>query len=106
MSYAWEKLRVAVRELTGADSQRQRLINAYTTSLVDLKCKDVPAEIRDDFNKLRDNMSRYQGTDNRFVVRNIVYSIDDNEVVSMIDTILDMYDTVTRYQPLRYREFE
>lgn len=99
MSYAWKQLRLAVTVLAGTGPQRERLIHAYT-KLIDLKQKDLPAEIRISFAELTQNIVLYPTQDVHGIVRSKVDSLDDGEIGSIIHSIIDMYDAVTRYQPM------
>ncbi|MDP3843348.1 MAG: hypothetical protein Q8Q81_12320 [Oxalobacteraceae bacterium] len=99
MSLAWGRLRAAVTALSGAESQRERLINAYI-SLICLKHKDLPAEIRTDFDALMNGVTFCSIRETQQVARDKVNQLDDAQVISMIILIIDMYDLTTRYQPL------
>lgn len=99
MSQAWGRLRAAVTALSGAESQRERLINAYI-SLMCLKHKDLPAEIRPDFDTLMEGVTFHSIRQAQQAARDKVNLLDDAQVVSMISSIIDMYDLTTRYQPL------
>jgi hypothetical protein len=99
MSYAWKQLHVAVKILAGSGSQRDRLISAYA-KLLDLKQKDVPAEIRTDFSELMKNINRFSDQPPVKVAETKVASLSNEEMRTMICLIIDMYDAVTRYQPM------
>lgn len=99
MSSAWHKLKRAVHVLAGAESPRQRLLHCYTSHLADLRPKNLPAEIRNEFSSLTLQLSRVPGP-SIGDLRQAVDAISDEEVISMIHSIIDMYDAVTRYQPL------
>jgi aspartyl aminopeptidase len=58
MSYAWGQLGVAMTALSGGESQRARLIGAYTC-LISLKRKDLPAETHTTFDALLKSMEPY-----------------------------------------------
>jgi hypothetical protein len=99
MSQAWGQLRAAVTALSGAEPQRERLVNAYI-SLMSLKHKDLPAEIRPDFDALMDGVKLCSMRDTQQTAQDKVNQLDDAQVISMIILIIDMYDLTTRYQPL------
>jgi hypothetical protein len=99
MSYAWESFSQAMRALASGDTQRERLLRAYQLHLMRLTKKDVPAEIRDEFDKLVIEIRRCSAKEGR-ILKRISDSVDDSEVSSMVNSIIKMYDAVTRYQPL------
>lgn len=99
MSYAWKQLRRAVRALSGAGPQRECLINAYIR-LMEMKPKDLPAEIRPDFATLTQNIPPFPRKNIRQAVRTKVSLLADAEVASKISAIINMYDVVARYQPM------
>ena len=98
MSYAWGQLRGAMSALSGDKSQRERLIGAYTC-LMCLKQKDLPAEIHLTFDVLMKGMAPYSVRRVQREAHDKVNSLDDAEVITMISSIIDMYDLTTRYQP-------
>lgn len=98
MSYAWGQLRVAMTALSGGESRRERLIGAYTC-LMCLKHKDLPAEIHSTFESLMKGMAPYSVRRAQQEAHNKVNLLDDAEVITMISSIIDMYDLTTRYQP-------
>jgi hypothetical protein len=104
MSKAWQLLQSAVQQLAKSGTQRDRLANAITENMLLLRLKDLPFEIRKDFSKLLNGINWEQVVDKRLTVRERLDSINDAEIDLMIDSILDMYDSVTRYQPLKINE--
>ncbi|MDB5840380.1 MAG: hypothetical protein JWQ23_2332 [Herminiimonas sp.] len=100
MSSAWESFHRSMYMLVGADSQRERLVKAYKLNLARLTKKDVPAEIRIDFINLTKDITRNPRKENGCPVMHTVYAIEEREVVAMINSIVRMYDVVTRYQPI------
>jgi hypothetical protein len=99
MSYAWESFSQAVRALASGDTQRERLLRAYKMHLMQLTKKDVPREIREEFDRLVIEIRRCSAKEGRNLKR-IADNVGDHEVASMVDSIIQMYDAVTRYQPL------
>jgi hypothetical protein len=99
MSSAWYKLKCAVHILAGAEPPRERLLHCYTYHLADIRLKDLPPEIRGDFSLLALQLSRGPGQSAEDV-KQAVEAISDEDVMAMIHSIIDMYDAVTRYQPL------
>ncbi|MES2535873.1 MAG: hypothetical protein V4632_08375 [Pseudomonadota bacterium] len=100
MASAWESFHFAMLELAGADSQRERLIKAYKSNLMRLAKKNVPVELRSEFTRLVQEIERRPAKYNECTVKNTVDAMDEKEVVAMINSIIRMYDAVTRYQPI------
>lgn len=100
MSHAWEQLRQAVHVLAQTGSPRERLARAFADHLADLRQKDLPAEIRQDFTKLADTLYFYRTSPDAAAVNGRLESVDDAAIGRMITSILAMYDAVARYQPI------
>jgi DNA-directed RNA polymerase subunit N (RpoN/RPB10) len=99
MSYAWENLSQAMRTLASCGTQRERLLRAYTSYLTRLTSKDVPAEIREQLDRLTIEI-RCCSIKEGHSLKHISDGVGDNEVEAMIDSVIRMYDAVARYQPL------
>jgi hypothetical protein len=100
MSLAWKSFHLAMYALTSAEPQRERLLRAYRLHLSPLSPKDIPAEVRDEFIALSRRITREHGGPGECSVKKTVEAAEEREVVSMINSIIKMYDAVTRYQPL------
>jgi hypothetical protein len=100
MASAWESFHLAMLELTGTESQRERLISAYKSNLMRLSKKNVPVELRSEFAKMVLELERRPAKYNECTIKNTVDAMDEKEVVAMINSIIRMYDAVTRYQPI------
>ena len=55
---AWECLHKATLELAKPSALKQRLIDAFTRHLLRLPSQDMPVEVRQDFEALRQSMTR------------------------------------------------
>ena len=99
MSSAWFQLKRAVHILSGDGPPRERLFRCYTSHLATLRPKDLPAEIRNEFSSLAMRLNPGPEQSIRDV-RQAVEVSSDEDVMSMIHSIVEMYDAVTRYQPL------
>ncbi|MGV3742205.1 MAG: hypothetical protein ACO1NO_07840 [Burkholderiaceae bacterium] len=99
MSHAWKKLRSAVGKLVKEGSQRERL-TAAMIDLATLKAKDLPIEIRQEFVVAMDYVchSGIQGDNPSLEL--VISRLKDADVHIMVQSILGMYDAVTRYQPI------
>jgi hypothetical protein len=100
MSYAWEKLLLAVQCLAKDGSQRDRLTAAMAGHLVCLRPKELPAEVRQKFAALIDDMCHGRVQEKSASVRRMIEGLDDHEVDRMSDSIIRIYDAVARYQPI------
>lgn len=101
MSYAWSQLRLAVHNLTQGGSQRERLIAAITEHMLCLRPKDLPSASQGIFASLVSRLCVGRKQDWPVSVKREVAALDDNEVRTMVNIILDLYDSVTRYQPIQ-----
>lgn len=101
MSYAWNKLRLAVHCLTAAGSQRERLTAAIAEHVVCLRPKDLPSPWRPEFASVIDHLCLGRVLEQDASVRRMVEALDEKEVGAMIGSILRLYDAVTRYQPIQ-----
>jgi hypothetical protein len=101
MSHAWKKLRSAVCKLVKAGPQRERLAAAMT-ELATLKAKDLPIEIRQEFIAAMDYVCDGQIQEHGASIALMIDSMKDVDVNIMAHSILNMYDAVTRYQPIPY----
>ncbi|WP_019139878.1 hypothetical protein [Noviherbaspirillum massiliense] len=101
MSYAWSKLRLAVRCLADAGSPRERLALAIAEHLVCLRPKDLPSAWRAEFASVINRLCLRRVVEQDASVQRMVEVLDDAEVGAMIASILRLYDAVTRYQPMQ-----
>lgn len=99
MPSAWEAFHAAAQILAGPESQRARLARAYAEQLAYLGKKDIPKEIRDDFLKVMNLTLCAGGPDKRAIMEGLS-AMGDAEITGAINTIIRMYDTVTRYEPI------
>ncbi len=97
MSFAWEKFDAAVHTLAGPDTERDRLYEAYTQNFMQLRPKELPAEIRTHFSKLTARLSGDAKDTEK--IRDLISSAKDAEIRWMINLILQMHAVLTQYQP-------
>lgn len=101
MSHAWKKLRSAVGKLVKPGSQRERLAAAMT-DLATLRARDLPIEIRQEFIAAMDYVCHDRIQEHDATIVHMIDSMKDAEVNVMVQSILNMYDAVTRYQPVPF----
>jgi MoaA/NifB/PqqE/SkfB family radical SAM enzyme len=101
MSYAHEKMYVAVSTLAGPGTQRERLADAYISSVIRLLDKDIPEELRERFQILKEKITCEEAKGDEGTVKATVNAIEDNEVNEMAEEIVSLYDNITRYEKPR-----
>lgn len=101
MSYAWNKLRLAVHCLAEAGSQRERLAMAIADHLICLRTKDLPSAWRSEFTSVINRLRLVPAPNQDASIRRMVSALDDEEVGAVISSIFHLYDAVTRYQPIQ-----
>ena len=98
MSLAWNQLGLAVHELVGTGTQRQRLATSYDLHLSQLRKKDLPQEIRNEFSAMA--MEIDDGKRAGHDLPAIGAAMSDERINVLMNGIVNMYDAVTRYEPL------
>ncbi len=100
--YGWEKLHIAVHILTGIESQRNRLIDAVSSSLAHIMPdKDLPEELRDPFEQFMNEMTSIESA-SEGSIRATINTLEEAEIRHAFERIISFYDTVCRYQkPLK-----
>jgi hypothetical protein len=99
MSYAYDQLRLALQYLTQSAPLHERLAKALTESLC-LRPKDLPTACRKEFLSLLNRLSVEHTTKRNTGLALKIKAMSDQEVHAITHTLLHLYDTVTRYQPL------
>lgn len=99
MSYAYDQLRLAMQYLTHSAPLRERLANALQESFR-LRPKDLPMACRADFCSLssRFSMRPTAGRNAELVIK--IGTISEQEAHAIVQTLIHLFDMVTRYQPL------
>lgn len=99
MSYAYDQLRLAMQYLTHSAPLHERLARALNESFY-LRPKDLPTTCRNEFCSLASRFSPWPTTrGNKELVKKIE-AISDHEAQAIAQTLLHLFDTVARYQPL------
>jgi hypothetical protein len=97
MSQAWRKLRSAVDKLVQKGLQRERLAAAIM-ELATLRTKDLPLEIRPDFAFVMDKVCFGRIQEQGATIQAMVDAMCEEDVEFVVQSILAMYDTVTRHE--------
>ena len=93
---AWESLHKATLELAKPTGLKQRLTDAYTRYLVDLSVHDLPGEVRQDFEALRQSMTRVRPQHGECPVAATVRKMSIGEADACAARIVALLDTLHR----------
>jgi hypothetical protein len=93
---AWESLHRATLELAKATALKQRLTDAFTRHLIDLPTHELPAEVRRDFDALRQSMTRLRGHHGECPVAATVRKMSIGEADACAARIVALLDTLHR----------
>ena len=99
MSHAWKKLRTAVNKLTQEGPQRTRLAAAMT-DIATLRPKDLPGEVQHELSDAMDRVCLGRVQEQGATITIMIDAMHERDVQLVIEAILNMYDAVTRYQPI------
>jgi hypothetical protein len=95
--YADEKFYVALRCLTGAATQRQRLEDAYVYNLIHVKPEDLPETIRYKFRDFCEDITRVDGEAGEGAVNATIAGMTDEQVSDMVGRFLHIYDELMNF---------
>lgn len=93
---AWESLHKATLELAKSSALKQRLTDAYTRYLIDLPTQDLPGEVRQDFEALRQSMTRVRPQHGECPVAATVRKMSIGEADACAARIIALLDTLHR----------
>jgi hypothetical protein len=93
---AWESLHKAALELAKPAALKQRLTDAFTRHLVGLPTKDMPAEVRRDFEALRESMTRVRPQNGECPVAATVRKMSVGEADACAARIVALLDALHR----------
>lgn len=93
---AWESLHKATLELARPTALKQRLTDAYTRHLRDLSTQDMPGELRQDFEVLRQSMARVRPEHGECAVAATVRKMSIGEAEACAARIVALLDTLHR----------
>ncbi len=102
LSYAKEKLHVAVRTLAvSTDDIQNRLADAYSSSLSLIGKDDLPADLQEELTAIHQQITRVPAKGDEGTIRATVNTMSDDECLDLADKIFDMYSDVNRlfYKP-------
>jgi len=93
---AWESLHKATLELAKSSALKQRLTDAFTRYLIDLPTQDLPGEVREDFEALRQSMTRIRPQQGECPVVATVRKMSIGEADACAARIIALLDTLHR----------
>ena len=93
---AWERLHKATLELAKPSALKQRLTDAFTRFLIDLPTQDLPGEVRQDFEALRQSMTRVRPGHGECPVTATVRKMSIGEADACATRIVALLDTLHR----------
>ena len=93
---AWESLHKATLELARSSALKQRLTDAYTRHLLDLSPSVMPVELRQDFEALRQAMTRVRPQHGECPVAVTVRKMSIGEADACAARIVALLDSLHR----------
>ena len=93
---AWESLHKATLELAKPSALKQRLTDAFTRHLIDLPSSNMPGEVRQDFEALRQSMTRVRPQHGECPVAATVRKMSIGEADACAARIVALLDTLHR----------
>jgi hypothetical protein len=93
---AWESLHKATLELAKPTALKQRLADAYTRHLMELPTQEMPGELRQDFEVLRQSMTRVRPQQGECPVAATVRKMSIGEAEACAARIVALLDTLHR----------
>src|ERR1044071_6612268 len=99
-SYAWEKFHAAVSILAaGKRDIRARLHDAYISALMRVEPEDLPEDIRDDFNKIDDELTSVEPVGDEGSAMASVRAMTEDRASEIAEQIVSMFSTIARNYP-------
>lgn len=93
---AWESLHKATLELAKSTALKQRLTDAFRRHLLDLPATELPGEMRQDFEALRESMTRVPPACGECAVTATVRKMSIGEADACAARIVGMLDRLHR----------
>jgi uncharacterized protein YecA (UPF0149 family) len=93
---AWESLHKATLELARPSALKQRLTDAFTRHLLDLSASEMPGELRQDFEALRQSMTRERPQHGECPVAATVRKMSIGEADACAARIVALLDSLHR----------
>lgn len=97
--YGWEKFYCAILTLASSGSLPQRIIDAYTFSIINLKKEDIPEPLQEKFEELTEMLTRKSPIRDEGSVSATVNSLDELELKEAAELMVSLYDSICRFMP-------
>jgi len=92
LDYGMEKLDMSLHYLSGSESKTERLFNAVTYSLMDIKPKfELPESLQGDFETLITELTTVKSIDDKESVLATINSFDEVELSEAIEKIINLH---------------
>ena len=95
--FAWEKLYLAVDALCGRGSQADRLVDATTLCLSNIRPDDLPVELRGAFIQLMEELTAVRADSDEASIRATINSLDASDRDKAIGKILHIFSAICRH---------
>ena len=98
LDYGMEKLDMSLHYLSGSESKIERLFNAVTYSLLDIKPKfELPESLQEDFETLMTELTAVKTIDDNERVLATINSFDEVELSKAIEKIINLHASASLY---------
>lgn len=89
-----------MRHLAGPGDQRERLAHACSADMLHMKRKEIPQEVRAEFDALLHLIGKSWRSQTRDPSgAALVHTLNDAQIAQAATKVLMIYDQLTRYQP-------
>lgn len=96
--YVWEKLHLAVLGLVrSTEPLSDRLANAWMYDLLHLGNHELPADVRDDYARVRDALRPVTPREGESGSIASARALEETEVRELFETVVAMYDLVAKF---------
>lgn len=101
LDYGMEKLDMSLHYLSGSESKTERLFNAVTYSLMDIKPKfELPESLQEDFEAFMTELTAVKTIDDNERVLATINSFNEVELSHAIKRIINLHaSAIQQYKP-------
>jgi hypothetical protein len=98
--YVWEKLHLAVLGMAqSTEPLADRVANAWMYHLLHLGNHELPANMRDDYARVRDSLRRVTPQGGESGVLASARALEEMEVRELVEAVVSMYDRAAKFGP-------
>ncbi|HDX9049591.1 TPA: hypothetical protein ROW14_001930 [Yersinia enterocolitica] len=99
-SNGWELFHIAVYNLAGQGTQRERLLNAFVDHLINIKPEiDLPEYLREKFTELATSLNNKSASGSEGTAQATISTLNESEISQAVHSIIDIYDSLCREMP-------